>query len=251
MLSQFYIVFESKELDSFLLKHIQYNIHKRLKLLKHITHRRFDLHIAAGKERAIIEWDDKKTSVVKCFVQQEIIDSCKEKRSIITIYNEIFNGLKILWEKNSWSIVDLENILLDVRNDDYFSSIQYGKRLASPDKYHKAEFWCEIFPEYSDYYVLFLPAKGIGEKKIKFLHGFQDPSIFFNFFQVQLWRDNQYFLLHDINKEIYFIFDVIRASFSIEYRPLNNSLEECQNYVNAFQAHVSHSERLRLLGLPK
>lgn len=251
MLNQFYIVFENSALDSFSLKHIQYNIQKRLQELKYVSYRRLDVVLADAKDGdGKIEWDDKKTANIKCSVDLSLDAPVTDKRSIKSQYLAIFNGLGGLWERNQWDIADLNNIYSKIEQEGFASSTSYGKILVSPDKKHKAEFFCEIYPEYCDYYLLFWGNKGKLEQRILFLHGHPDPGIFFNFFSNRGWRDNQYFLLSDINKEVFYIFNVNEPTSSLEYRPLNNTLEECKNYVAAFQANIPNSERLKLLGLP-
>jgi len=248
MLNQFYIVFENRALDSFSLKHIQYNILKRLRELKYVSYRRIDVVLTDVKEEGRrIEWDDKKTANIKCYVGLSFGEPVADKRSTQAQYRAIFNGLEVLWEANQWNVDDLRGVYSEIEQEDFASSISYGKTLASPCKKHKAAFFCEIYPEYCDYYLLFLGNKGKVEQRIPFLHGHPDPGIFFNFFSNRAWRDNQYFLLSDINKEIFYIFNVNEPTSSLEYRPLNNTLEECKNYVAAFQANIPNSERLRLL----
>ncbi|MHA4812322.1 hypothetical protein ACX0G9_29775 [Flavitalea flava] len=251
MLKQFYIVFENRELDSFSLKHIQYNIQRRIRELKYVTYRRLDILLVDGKDQhEQIERDDKKTANMKCYIDSSLIESIADKKSIKALYTVIFKGLEILWAKSQWDIEDLNDIYRAIEKDDFFSSVIYGKTLVSPDKKHNAEFLCEIYPGYTDYYLRFIRKKEEVVHKIHFLHGHPDPGIFFNFFSNRIWRDSNHFLLSDINKEIFYIFNVNNPDFSIEYRPINNSLEECKNYVAAFQAGISQNERLRLLGLP-
>ena len=250
MLQQFYIVFERKELDSFSIKHIQYNIKKRLQELKYVSYRRLDILLVDTEgEDGDIEWDDKKTANMKCYIDPlRFISTSKE--SIVEVYLAIFKGLRILWERNQWMADDLTEIYRNIEQDDFFSFINYGKVLVSPDKKHKAQFFCELYPQYADYYLLFFNSKGKVVQKVPFLHGHQDPDIYFSFFLNRAWRDNEYFLLSNNNKEIFNVFNVNESNFSLEYRPLNNSLEECKNYVAAFQANISSSERLKLLGFP-
>lgn len=251
MLNQFYIVFEKRELDSFKLKHIQYNIHKRLRELKYVTYRRLDFTlIDENKGGAEIEWDDKKTANIRCYVDPVIIPSIEDKNGIAAVYTVLFDALKALWIKNNWNSEDLKNIYSEIERENFFSSRSYGKVEVSTDKKYKTKFFCELYPVYADYYLRFLGKKGEVVQEVKFLHGHPDPSIFFNFFPNRVWRDNEYFLLSDANKEIFYIFNVNSANFSIEYRPINNSLEECKNYVAAFQAKISQDERMRLLRLP-
>jgi hypothetical protein len=251
MLDQLYIVFEDSEFDSFSLKHIQYNILKRIKQLKYVTYRRIDFLFAIGTDSLMVERDDRKTAVVKCFADRSIVETIEAKDTIAGVYSKILNGLKLLWERNKWDKRGLEDIYNEIIKEDYFSSIIYGKVYVSPDKKYKAYFLCEIFPGFADYFLVFMGAKGMLHRKIKFLHGHSDPSIFFTFFNNQSWRDSDHFLLSNNNKEVFYIFNVKSDNFSIEYRPIYNSLQECQNFVAAFQSHTSNSEMMRLLGFPK
>ena len=250
MLDQFYIVFEEKEFDSYSLKHIQYNVHKRLQQLKYVSYRRIDIFLI-DKERDIeVDRDDKKKASLKCSFDRAVIKDISDNKSIASLYDTTFKCLKLLWQRNSWDVEDLNHMHSNITAENYFSSLCIGKKLVSPDKKNKAEFWCELYPTYANYYLCFLKGRGEQVQKILFLRGHSDPDLFFYFFSNRAWRDNEYFLLSDINKEIFYIFNVNEPGFSIEYRPMNNTLEECKNYVRAFQADIPHNERLRLLGLP-
>ena len=72
---------------------------------------------------------------------------------------------------------------------------------------------------------------------------------FFAFFNNAYWRDNEHFIFHDFNKEIFYVFYINDNNFSIEYRPLYNSQAQLEDYVKAQGFEVSTNERLRLLGL--
>src|ERR1700733_3753069 len=100
MLKQFYVSFERKELDSLTIKHIQYNIQKRLQELKYVSYRRLDiLLVDMESEDGNIEWNDMKSANMKCYIDPlKVIPTSKE--SIVALYLVIFNGLKILWASN-------------------------------------------------------------------------------------------------------------------------------------------------------
>lgn len=252
MVRQFYVVAEDNRIDSFNIKHIQYNLYKRLTRLKYVTYQRINILLIdkKGKEDIQIEWDDKKSANLKVYLDPKLMTTITAIDSIAAIYDVLFECLEVLWVKYGWNVGDLKNMHLEIIGENFSSFLVYGKNLVSPDKKYKAEFFCELFPEYTDYYLNFLGKKGELINKIKFLHGHPDPSIVFGFYTNSNWRDNECFLLADINKEIFYLFNVKKDEFSIEFIPTYNSLEECKNFVLAFQANVSHKEMMRLLGMP-
>jgi hypothetical protein len=250
MVDQFYLVYEEEQLDSYSLKHIQYNVHKRLQILKYVSYKRIDVCLVEAEVDIMVERDDKKKATLKCRFERSMIEDVSEKKTIAYLYNLTFKCLMFLWSRNSWNVEDLDTIHSDIVAENYLSSIFFGKTLFSPDKNHKAAFLCELYPEFANYYLCFFERKGDPSQKILFLHGHSDPDLFFYFFSNRVWRDNDYFLLSNITKEVFYIFNVNQTDFLIEYRPLNNTLEECKNYITAFQADIPISERLKLLGMP-
>ena len=75
--------------------------------------------------------------------------------------------------------------------------------------------------------------------------------MFFGFFTGCKWENNEVFLLIDLNKEIFYTFNVNSSNFYIDYKPVYNSLRELENYVKAFEAGISREESNRLLGLTR
>lgn len=254
MLKEFYLSFKNSELDAQKIKHIQYNFIKRLNKLKYVSYRRIDISLSVGNtsgdQTVEFEWDDGKTASIIYGLNEDILGSLTSKENIINIYKAVLNCIKILWKKNNWDPDDLFSIYDEIEKNFFEVSVKFGKPFSSPDKKRTAEFVCEVFPEYADYYLQVFEKETQEKRKIKFLKGLTVIELFFGFFNNPYWRDSKCFFITDINKEIFFIINVDNDSCAIEYKPVYNSLEQCKNYVQAFQAGVTSKERLRLLGLP-
>lgn len=253
MLREFYLLLKNAEADAnSRLKHIQYNYIKYLSRLKYISYKRIDIIIDAGNselQQFNIEWDDGKSARVSVDIDRLDLDDLSSIESVVNIYNAVATCLIALWKKNNWNPNDIEGALTEIEKEKYRVSVIFGKKYTSPDKKHKAEFVCDIFSEYADYYLQVAINKNITRQKIKFLKGTPIVDLFFTFFNKLYWRDNEHFILHDFNKEIFYVFYVNDNNFSIEYRPIHNSQDQLENYVKAYSFGVSTSERLMLLGL--
>jgi len=251
MIQEFILRFESNQIDSFRIKHIQYNIQKRLNLLKYIKYTKMHITFCVNDvEDAQINWDDTRRVEIKYCLEGKLTEDLSEHENIVGIYRNTIAALNLVWEKNNWVNSDLNKLLNEVEADNYLSYGVYGKAKISPSKKYKAEFFLEMFPDYSNYYIQF---KGNGKDKLRrimFLKGLADPFTFFGFFRTALWKDNNYFFLKDVNNEITYVFDINRESYSIEYKPSINSIDQLHNYVRAFQSDIPISEMYRLLGLP-
>lgn len=254
MLKEFYLKFISHEFDSQKIKHIQYNYIKRLNKLKYVSYRRIDIMIEVNdtteEEKIEILWDDTKTSKMICNIDKNVANDVSSLSCIIQVYKKVFNCLTALWKKNKWESVDLHSIFANIESEWFKVSITYGKTYLSPNKKHKAEIFCDIFPDYADYYLKILCKGSINVSKFKFFKGLTNIDFFFSFFNNYYWRDDSFFLITDINKEIFFLFNIEMGFSGIEYKPFDNSIEKCKNFVQAFQASVTQEQRLKLLDLP-
>ncbi len=255
MIKEFYLSFKSSEIDSQKIKHIQYNFIRRLNKLRYVTYRRIDMSLTISNtiegKNIEVEWDDGKTANIVCSLSKNILNNLTSKENIIEIYKAVLNCFTVLWVKNHWEVCDLNLIYDEIGKENFLVSVIYGKAFFSPDRKYKAEFVCEVFPDYADYHLQIIEKKNHLKQKIKFLKGLTVIELFFGFFNNPYWRDNEHFFITDINKEIFFIINVNNGSCAIEYKPVYNSLEQCKNYVQAYQAYVTQEERLKLLGLPK
>lgn len=251
MIREFYLSFEGDKLDAKKIKHIQYNITKRIKKLKYVTYRRIDISFVATKtteqKKAEVRWNDK-TAVISCSLKEENLNDLNSNESIVAVYKSVFDGLASLWLENNWDFHDLGNMYNEIDLEGFFVSGKYGKTFLSPDKNYKAEFFCEVYPDYADYYLDFLSKKNVLKRRIKFLKGFPVIELVFGFYNTAFWRDTNSFSLQDGNKEIAYIFDINADTVSIEFSPKWNTLEVLKNYVGAFESSVSHNERKKLLG---
>lgn len=248
MLRELYLNIANERTDFLKIKHIQYNILKRIGKLKYITYRRIDINLCFdGCEE--ITWDNAKTAVIKVSAPKRLESSLESKETIVELYKIVFAGLKKHWQKNNWNLGDLNEMHNAIIKEDYKSHITSRKSILSKNRKRKAELYCELQPDYSDYFLI------ISERRkelyrFNYLHGISDPGMFFGFFPNFYWIGDESVVLSDLNKEIFYVFDMTKGNFSIDYRPLYNTIEELKNYVKAYQAGLSPNERLKLLGLP-
>ncbi len=214
MLKEFNLSFKDEELDSKVLKHIQYNLLKKLSKLKYITYRRIDITLSVNQalRHLRIDWDDGKTSTISCTIEHQFND-LTSMDGIAEIYQNVSHCLIVSWNKNNWNAKDIQNIINEIISEKYFVSVTIGKNHSSLDRKYKVELVCEIHPLYAEYY-LDVSEKGNSFKhRIHFLKGTPIIDLFFVFFTKHYWHDNANFIIHDFNKEIFFVFDIKRLFF--------------------------------------
>lgn len=249
MLKEFNIGFENPNLNTWDIKHIQYNLLKRLNNLKYVSYKRIDIILVKNtNEQFDCDLDFKKTTRLRVSINEESVTDLMDNQTIKVVYDYVFEGLDFLWKKNIWDLQDLLKIQEVIKAENFFVDLVYDKGIASPDRKHKAEFYCILHPGYTEYNFRVLYKKEV-VRNVFFLKGHPDPGMFFGFFKNTNWRDNSYFIMSDINKEIFYVFNIHNEDFSIEYRPDYNSLEQCQKHVQAFGMGLSSSERMKLLGM--
>lgn len=213
--------------------------------LKYIGYSRINIDLVETTSTSI-EREDKRSVLLICPAPLGLLQSIEERENYVHLYKQVFNCLRVLWVKNNWDVGDLDKIYEEIELNDFRSNIIYGQTLTSHNRKYKAEFRCDLYPEYSDYSIQFLEKLNI-IKSVKFLKGHPDPSLFFGYFNVRWWRDNENYLLSEFNKEIYYCFNITSDDFTIDFRPQYNSVEQCQNKIKAFQFDTSHEEMQELL----
>lgn len=251
MLKQFNLGFENHGIGSEGIIAIKYNLQQKLSRLPYLSYTKISISITDyNKEKDLgLWWDDKKTANLRCYIDGEIIKDLSNSVNIALTYQEVLLCLEQLWVKNNWNKIDLTGVYETLEKENFHVLVSMRKKMQSENKKFSVDFNCIIFPTYTDFYLIFSRRNQI-IRRIKFLKGQPDPFIFFGFFTNRYWKGDELFLISDINKEIFFIFSIDKDDFSIEYRPLINSLEKCKDYLRAFEAGLSHKERMRLLGLP-
>jgi hypothetical protein len=231
----------------------KYKIQQKLNTLSYCNYSRIDFTLTNNKQedpgRMGVWWDTGKRADIQCYADEKTFRRPDGSTDLPQMYKAILAGLELLWEKKGWNVADLRDIYRKIEEEGFFVSVTAGKALTSPDKQYKAEFYCVLYPGYADYYLWFYNKRKKWERKIMFLKGHEELALFFNFFQNRDWRDNEYFLISDWNKEVIFIFNVHTDSFTVEYKPVH-SLEMARNKLKSFEAGLTQEERSKLFGLP-
>jgi len=246
MLKEFYLGFNFDKESSSRIKHVQYNFWKRLSKIAYVSYRRIDFSFELIDESKI-GWDDKKTAKLFYPIDRTVLENVNRPETIQKIYEKVIDGLKLFWKENKWDVSDLNSMLSSMQEENFDSTCIYGKTFVSKDKKYKAELFCHLYSEFTEYYLQFLDKKNSVTRRIKFLSSNPDPSIIFGYFSNLGWRDNDHFILSDMNKEIYFIFEINSDDFSTEIFPKFNSLEKCQSILSAFQKNTPNSELIKVL----
>jgi hypothetical protein len=242
---QFYIVIEGDGDDYLLVKHIQYNLAMRIRKLKYYKYRRFELILNPLKSGIDIVLNDFKTAYIIAELPPNLLNG-DNPDNVRDLYSLILGYLDEVWKNNNWDSDDLSNIFNDIREQNFQCISPYGKVISSPDKKLKASFSCEITPRFTNYSLEIHDRKKQLVNKFLFLKGQQDLIIFFLFFSSYYWVDNENFVLSNRSKEIFFVYNM-QHGVTLEYRPSANSLEECQNYVDAFRFDITTKERNKKL----
>ncbi|MFT3823043.1 MAG: hypothetical protein QM731_03950 [Chitinophagaceae bacterium] len=256
MIKLFYVSFKPLNFDSSTIKHISYNVHERLSRLKYVTYRRIDILLdlkRSPEPTVVIDWDDNKTARIDCYIDEAVLRAPELKENISLLYQAILSCLKEIWNTHQWDTNDLENMWLEIKKEDFKVAFKFGNKISSAKSVCKAEFYCEVYSLYADYYLDITGGRGKNKsvKRIHFLRGEATVELFFLFFPYREWIDSDNVIMADVNKEIFYIFNVHQDGFKIEYKPSINSLEKLKDYVSAFQFGISKTERMKLLGLPE
>lgn len=230
---------------------ITVNLIKRIRKLKGLSYNRLQLILQNGEpDQTTVDWENSRNIRVHLYLDFNKIVNCREPEQIKLAYKLIFDSLRVLWKLRGWQKEDLDKIYSQIVEENYEVSAVYGNAFHSRDKQHKVELYCKLMPDYAEHYVRFLNKKNQVLREVFYLKGGLNPIMFFGFFNSIYWRDNEHFFIVDMNREIFYIFQVSVDNFSIEFKPLYNSIEDLKNYVRAFDWNVSAEEHARLMGLP-
>src|SRR5882757_3463131 len=120
MLKLFFLVFDNEKADSLKIKHIQYNIQKKLYTLKYIRYGRIDVlfDIDHGGETETF-WEHSRSARVKTGLDKAFVNDLSARDSIAGIYKSTVAALKILWDKNNWAKDDLDGLLGEAEKENY------------------------------------------------------------------------------------------------------------------------------------
>ncbi|PVD53793.1 hypothetical protein DC498_04595 [Terrimonas sp.] len=228
---------------------IKYNLQKRLAQLRYIDYAKIEVLLGSQGKHLHIEWEDKRSIIVYCEIDPSSISNLSTKSELEYLYSRLKEVFIAIWQKRSWPILDLVEIFKAIEESEYESTLYYGKYIMSPSRNFKAELYCELFPVYTNYYVVFHKKDNMLFQKIFFLKGISDPSLFFDYFQRRHWISEETFVISDLKNEMLYQFNVTSSDFSVVINPSSNSVEECENILKAFRFDIPPNERLKLLGL--
>ena len=212
------------------LTHVKYNIQKHINVLRYCHYKRISLQVTHDPDyepsRMGLWWDDGRIADIRWHVDARVWRTKDGRLNLPSVYKTIVSALELLWGQKQWPVADLQELYQAMEGDGWFVKVPFGKISMSPDKEHKAEFFCDLYHDHADYYVIFSARQNKWRKRIKFLEGHEDPEVFFWFFANRQWKDNEQFILSDKNEEILFVFDVNKDDFSVEYRLQGEAVEE-------------------------
>jgi len=212
------------------LTHVKYNIQKHINVLRYCHYKRISLQVTHDPDyepsRMGLWWDDGRIADIRWHVDARVWRAKDGRLNLPSVYKTIVSALELLWGQKQWPVADLQELYQAMEGDGWFVKAPFGKISMSPDKEHKAEFFCDLYHDHADYYVIFSARQNKWRKRIKFLEGHEDPEVFFWFFANRQWKDNEQFILSDKNEEILFVFDVNKDDFSVEYRLQGEAVEE-------------------------
>lgn len=247
--NQFYISFEDDDFDSFLIKHIQYNIQHKIWLFKYNKYQRIDIVILVGddkNETFDITWNNNKTANISLFCKKESVNDLDAKTCIGFIYDLVFKSIEILWKENGWDVEDLISIHKEIKSDDYKVIIPIGKSLRLPNKKGIANIVCTLYPRFSEYY--FRVENKNDVQTVRFFKGISDPGIFLGYFNIFKIKDNDSVLISDANGELNHVFNFTDNGYQRIYAPKINSIENCKKIMEAFES-ANPKEILRVMKL--
>lgn len=232
---------------------LKYTLQIRINSLTYCSYRKIDL-LLTGSElsplgRTGLWRDDGKNAVIQWYADERTFrleDGTTDLEALLTI---ILRALEELWRKKGWPVDDLAEMHRIIVREQFYVSMTYGLVRASPVKKHRAELYCQLYPSHTDYFVRFR-GKNSPARKVHFLKGQEDPEILYEFFRHRTWKDDESLVISDWNQEIFFIFNIQKDDFTLEFRPTYHSLEVCMDKLRSFGAGLTPDERLGLFGLP-
>ena len=116
-----------------------------------------------------IQWEGKKNMRIILFINFSEIKNCKEIKYVKLIYERLFMALSYVWDLKAWDSKELTEIFKDIKREDYRVFVTYGRQIYSPDKKYKAEFICELYPDYADVYVQLTGKRNTLDQRIKII----------------------------------------------------------------------------------
>ncbi|MBC7913309.1 MAG: hypothetical protein H7Y07_04220 [Pyrinomonadaceae bacterium] len=235
--NQFYILFEDNDFDSFLIKHIQYNIQHKIWLLKYNKYSKINISILGGDERNEafeITWNDKRTAKISVFCNREFVANLEAKASIEFIYAIIFRSLDILWKENGWNVEDLISIQEEIRSEDYEVIVPIKTTLRLSDKKETVNIVCKLYPRFAEYFFRVEKKKEVQD--VRFFRGISDLGIFFGHFSIFRVKDNNSISVSDAEGELNHVLNLTTYEYQRIYAPKINSLGNCKKIMEAFES---------------
>lgn len=232
---EFYLGIEGRNVDSFLIKHIQYNLHSRIFSLDYVHYKRIDLLMFLGaekSEKSILLNDKRKVSIR--ITRTLHIKNVELPESIQSIYETVFDALKVLWDENKWPVSDVNFFREEIIKENYKVRLQFGKRINIPNRECYLDIICCMHPSVTEYYFDF-SLNGVTSSCL-FFQGFTDPVVFFGYFSLFKWISKDCFSISDFNEEISFVLDMVNKTSQVIIEPKRNSFPNCQLILKAFES---------------
>jgi hypothetical protein len=218
------------------INHIQYNIGKRLMKGPKDLPTRLDLDIYSQKtSQNELTWNDKKRVKVQVGIEESVAVDPETKEGVALLYEIIFDALYFVWNANNWDAQLLDEAYTEIKAEDYISSVIYGKKIFSKDRSLSAEFVCNLFTDRCELFIEIASKREKTKHRLKFFETKPDPESFFMFFRERYWVGNDHVIVNNISKDIFFVIDAKNLTCTIEYRPMDTSLEHCQNFLKALE----------------
>jgi hypothetical protein len=246
---EFYVAFKNDDFDSFLVKHIQYNIQHKISLFKYNKYRRINIVILVGDDKNEIfdvTWNDNRTANISIFCKREFVSDLEAKTCIEFIYDLVFKAIEILWKENRWDVKDLISIQKEIKSDDYKVTIPISTALRLPDKKGRVSIVCKIYPRFSEYFFRVENKKDV--QTVQFFRGISDPILFFLYFSVFKIKDDDSVLVSDAEGELNHVLNLTNYEYQRIYAPKINSLGNCKKIMEAFES-ADPKEILRVMKL--
>ncbi|RYE57057.1 MAG: hypothetical protein EOP48_06655 [Sphingobacteriales bacterium] len=245
--NEFYVVFNDNASDSFLIKHIQYNIHHKIWLLKYNKYRRINIEIGIGDDKISafdISWNDRKTANISAFCKREFVANPEARISIAFIYDLVFKSMEILWQENGWNVEDLISIHKEIKSEDYKAIIPMKTTLRLPDRRGRVSIVCNLNPRFTEYF--FRVENKTEVRTILFFRGISDLGIFFDYFCKFRIKDNDSVVLSGFEGELNHVLNLTHFEYQRIYAPRITNLGYCQKIMEAFES-ADPKEILRVM----
>ena len=140
--------------------------------------------------------------------------------------------LKVLFLLRGWTDEGLDEILEEVRRNNFKTVLTYKKKRWTKNRAFAGEILIEYHEDHADFIFKAHDKKKNSVCELSIIKARSNPFLFKRFLTNSYWEGEKY-IIEDELEEIRFVIDVATNSMEIEYTPKENTEEQLAGYLEA------------------